>query len=85
MAAMRIIHFRPDRAADIILAAGSSLPPRHRPAARPAGAFSINPVWDEMIAAGGLYGTAHDGGWCDVGRPESIALAEAMLHSGRDV
>lgn len=54
-------------------------------AARPAGAFSINPVWDEMIAAGGLYGTAHDGGWCDVGRPESIALAEAMLHSGRDV
>lgn len=54
-------------------------------AARTPGAFSINPVWDEMIAEGALYGAVHAGGWCDVGRPESIALAEAMLHSSRDV
>lgn len=54
-------------------------------AARTPGAYSINPVWDEMIAEGVLYGSVHAGGWCDVGRPESIALAEAMLHSSRDV
>ncbi|MCV2867261.1 nucleotidyltransferase family protein [Defluviimonas sp. WL0002] len=54
-------------------------------AARKAGAFSINPVWDEMIASGTLFGTLHRGGWCDVGRPESIALAESMLQSDRDV
>lgn len=41
--------------------------------------FSLNLLWDQMIAAGRLHGVIHDGGWCDVGRPESIALAEAML------
>ncbi|OWY07574.1 nucleotidyltransferase [Thioclava sp. F42-5] len=41
--------------------------------------FSLNLLWDEMIAAGRVFGLVHDGGWCDVGRPESIALAEAML------
>lgn len=42
-------------------------------------AFSLNRVWDAMIAAGGLFGTMAAGAWCDVGRPGSIALAEAML------
>lgn len=41
--------------------------------------FSLNLLWDEMIAEGQLYGIVHDGGWCDVGHPESIALAEGML------
>lgn len=41
--------------------------------------FSLNLLWDEMIAEGRLYGIVHDGGWCDVGRPESIALAEGMF------
>lgn len=41
--------------------------------------FSVNLLWDRMIAEGRLYGLIHDGGWCDVGRPESIALAESML------
>jgi MurNAc alpha-1-phosphate uridylyltransferase len=54
-------------------------------AARPAGAYSTNVIWDEMIAAGTLYGAVHDGRWCDVGRPESIALAEAMLGARSDV
>lgn len=41
--------------------------------------FSLNLLWDRMIADGRLYGLIHQGGWCDVGRPEGIALAEAML------
>lgn len=32
-----------------------------------------------MIAAGTAHGLIHRGGWCDVGRPEGIAAAEAML------
>lgn len=41
--------------------------------------FSLNRIWDRMIAAGRAYGVIHQGGWCDVGRPEGIAEAEAML------
>ncbi len=54
-------------------------------AARAPGAYSTNLVWDQMIAAGALYGAVHDGGWCDVGRPQSIELAETMLRVRRDV
>ncbi len=43
--------------------------------------FSLNRVWDGMIARGGLFGVTYPGRWCDVGRPTSIALAEAMLAS----
>lgn len=43
-------------------------------------AFSLNLLWDRMIAAGRLFGTVYPGLWCDVGRPENIALAEDMLH-----
>ena len=41
--------------------------------------FSLNRLWDRMISRGGLYGCVHHGGWCDVGRPEAIPLAEALL------
>ena len=41
--------------------------------------FSLNPVWDRLIAAGRLFGCVHRGAWVDVGRPEGIALAEAAL------
>lgn len=41
--------------------------------------FSLNLLWDEMIAKGRAYGLVHQGGWCDVGRPEGIATAEALL------
>ena len=42
-------------------------------------AFSLNRLWDRMIATGRLYGLVHRGGWCDVGRPEGISLAESLL------
>jgi MurNAc alpha-1-phosphate uridylyltransferase len=41
--------------------------------------FSLNLLWDRMLAAGRLFGALHPGGWADVGRPEGIAAAEAML------
>lgn len=46
----------------------------------PEQVFSLNQVWDMMAQRGGLYGVRYDGAWCDVGRPESIAIAEALLH-----
>ena len=42
-------------------------------------AFSLNGPWDRAIAAGRAFGVRYPGRWADVGRPESIALAEAML------
>lgn len=41
--------------------------------------FSLNLLWDRAIAAGRACGVVHQGGWCDVGRPEGIAEAEALL------
>ena len=41
--------------------------------------FSMNVIWDQMAARGGLYGVSYPGQWCDVGQPASIPLAEALL------
>lgn len=41
--------------------------------------FSLNLLWDRMIAEGRARGIVHQGGWCDVGRPDGIAQAEALL------
>ncbi|HEX9857085.1 MAG TPA: nucleotidyltransferase family protein [Paracoccaceae bacterium] len=45
----------------------------------PERVFSLNRLWDRMIAEGRAYGILHQGGWCDVGHPAGIAEAEAML------
>lgn len=47
--------------------------------------FSINRLWSRMEERGTLYGVMHPGGWCDVGRPEGIALAESLLAEQADV
>ena len=44
--------------------------------------FSLNRVWDQLIAEGRAFGITHPGGWCDVGRPDTIPLAEALLADG---
>ena len=44
--------------------------------------FSLNLLWDMMLADGTIYGATYPGHWCDVGQPESIALAEALLEGG---
>lgn len=51
-------------------------------AAVPETAFSLNRLWDEQIARGAAYGLIHPGHWCDVGRPDCIPVAEAMLAEG---
>lgn len=45
----------------------------------PEDAFSMNVLWNRIAERGGLYGASFSGRWCDVGQPESIALAEQML------
>jgi MurNAc alpha-1-phosphate uridylyltransferase len=45
----------------------------------PDGPFSTNLFWDEAIAAGRCFGLVHQGLWFDIGRPENIAKAEAIL------
>ena len=44
-----------------------------------AEAFSLNVVWDRIIADGRAFGIIYPGGWCDVGAPETIPLAQALL------
>ena len=41
--------------------------------------FSLNRLWDRAAERGGLHGLVHEGHWCDVGRPENLALAERVL------
>lgn len=48
-------------------------------AAIPEPVFSLNRLWDAMIARGRAYGVLHPGGWCDVGHPAGITLAEDLL------
>ena len=43
--------------------------------------FSLNRLWDKMLAHRSIYGLIYTGLWCDVGRPTSIAVAENMLFS----
>lgn len=45
----------------------------------PQQVFSLNLLWDQAIARGRAFGLIHQGGCADVGRPDSIPLAEALL------
>lgn len=47
--------------------------------------FSLNAVWDRLIALGRAKCVVHDGRWCDVGHPGGIALAETLLETHEDV
>jgi len=42
-------------------------------------AFSLNLVWDLMLARGRLHGLRYPGMWCDVGHPGGVMTAERML------
>lgn len=44
--------------------------------------FSLNRLWDTMIARDRAFGITYDGRWADVGTPAAIPLAEAMLAAG---
>ncbi len=45
----------------------------------PAGAFSLNRLWDRSLAAGRLYGLALQGVWMHVGTPQALIEAESRL------
>jgi MurNAc alpha-1-phosphate uridylyltransferase len=45
----------------------------------PAGAFSLNRIFDRAIEAGRLFGLRLDGQWLHVGTPDSIKAAEARI------
>ncbi len=47
----------------------------------PEHVFSLNVIWDGMIARGTLFGVVCPGRWCDVGQPESLPLAEGLLQA----
>ncbi len=42
-------------------------------------AFSLNLLWDRMKKQDRLFALSYPGRWCDVGRPEGIALAEGLI------
>ena len=42
-------------------------------------AFSLNVLWNIMLAQDRLFGLSYPGNWCDAGHPEGIKLAEDML------
>ncbi|MEM9550141.1 MAG: nucleotidyltransferase family protein [Pseudomonadota bacterium] len=46
--------------------------------------FSLNAVWDELHRRDRLFSLRYPGAWCDVGHPEGIELAEALIRD-RDV
>lgn len=69
---------RISRRGDLIYAGAQIVRP-HLLAQIPDPVFSLNLLWDRLIAAGTAHGLIHQGGWCDVGRPETIPLAEALL------
>ena len=45
----------------------------------PETAFSLNVLWDQMLAKERLFTATYPGRWCDVGRPDGIVLAETLL------
>lgn len=47
--------------------------------------FSMWSLWTGMLKTKSMFGVPYTGQWCDVGRPDSIRLAEAMLKDGSDV
>lgn len=44
-------------------------------------AFSLRGPWTRAMEEGRAFGICHGGDWCDVGHPDGIAEAEAMLQN----
>lgn len=41
--------------------------------------FSLKLLWEKLLQDGRMFGLRYGGTWCDVGSPEGVVLAEAML------
>ena len=46
----------------------------------PEPVFSLNRLWDILLRDGRAFGLVYSGRWCDVGRPECVPLAKALLN-----
>lgn len=64
---------------DGLVATGACMMRTDAVAADPREAFSLRDAWMDAMARGRLHGVEHPGRWADVGAPERIAPAEAML------
>ncbi len=62
-----------------LIATGAAITRTGSVADDPRRVFSLLDVWLAMLAAGRLFGVEHPGHWADVGAPDRIAPAEAML------
>ncbi|WP_347267050.1 nucleotidyltransferase family protein [Paracoccus sp. (in: a-proteobacteria)] len=69
---------RLSRGGDLVYGGAQIIRP-DRLAEIPGEVFSLNRLWDLLIAGGRAHGLVHAGQWCDLGRPDCIALAEALL------
>lgn len=47
----------------------------------PGEAFSLNAYWDLLAEDAPLHGIEYPGTWCDIGHPQGLAQAEALLAS----
>lgn len=45
----------------------------------PSGAFSLNVVWDRLLAKGRLAAVTYNGNWVDVGTPDGLGMASSVL------
>ena len=64
---------------DGLVATGAAMMRTEAVAADPRAAFSLRDAWLDAMGRGRLHGVVHPGGWADVGAPDRIAPAEAML------
>lgn len=60
---------------------GAQIIARHALDGAPDGAFSLNIVWDALIARGRAYGAVCGGLWVDVGTPDGLTAAERLIAS----
>jgi MurNAc alpha-1-phosphate uridylyltransferase len=74
----RLTRRAPDETAPYVFAGVSIAHPRLF-ANSPAGAFSLNPLWDQAIAHGRLFGATLEGEWMHIGTPEALEAAEQRL------
>lgn len=49
----------------------------------PQGAFSLNLIWDRLLARGTLRAVIYDGAWVDVGTPAGLEIATQALREAR--
>lgn len=80
-AAGRLARRRQNRVAPFVYT-GVQMVSKRLMAASAADPHSLNDEWNRAIAAGRLWGVAHQGLWFDVGTPAAVRQTEALLAEG---